>query len=175
MKKLFALFAVALISVCAFAQDFTEVKEAKKLYGKWEGSIDFPVELVSQMLGNQDTKGHDISINAPVEFNFKKGPDKDTTHTKMSMSIIAKVYKADGLDEDVRDELLDMCGEGMMFADYELSKDGKTLLLKSEKQEEEDDVSNDELLEQTILMSKDGKTIKIEIPDSGMTIILKKK
>lgn len=175
MKKLFTLFAVTLIATCVFAQDFTEVKNAKKLYGKWEGTLEFPVELIAQMLGGQDTQGHDISIAAPVEFSFKKGSDKDSTHIKMSMTVIAKIYKASGLDEDVRDELLDMCGSGMMFEDYELSKDGKTLILNSAKQEEEDDITNDELFEPGILMSKDGKTIKIEIPGSDMTVVLNKK
>lgn len=175
MKKLFALFAIAIISVCAFAQDFTEVKDVKKLYGKWEGNLDFPAEVVAQMLGNQGTQGHDISISAPVEFSFKKGSSKNKTITKMSMTIVAKVYKADGIDEEIKDGLIDMCGDGMMFEKYELSKDGTTLIVKSAKQEEEDEVDNEELFEQTILMSKDGKTIKIEIPDAGVSLILKKK
>lgn len=177
MKKLFTLFAIAFITVCAFAQDqdFSEVTEAKKLYGKWEGNVEIPAEMLSSMLGEQDTKGHEISMTAPVEFVFKKGSDKNSTKMKMKMTLTVKIYKADGIDEELKDTFLDMCGDGSMFSDYELSKDETTLILKSSVQEEEDEVTNDELFEQQILMSKDKKTIKILIPDAGMTITMNKK
>lgn len=178
MKKLFTLFAIAFITVCAFAQDqdFTEVTEAKKLYGKWVGNVELPAERLSQMLGEQDTKGHEFSMEAPFEFVFKKGSEKNLTKMKMKMTLTVKVYKADGIDEEIRDELLDACGEGLMFANYELSKDGTTLILKADAVEEEDEVPNDELFEQMqILMSKNKKTIKLFIPDAGMTIIMNKK